>query len=97
MIKTYCDRCGKDLTPKPKSPLIAAIESVARAMEGCTFAFKVVHDPEYVVKRADDQPCELCSDCKKDFDRFMRNAKDGNDCSVIVLDEKTMKPSKKRR
>ena len=96
MIKTYCDRCGKDLTPKQKSPLAAFVESVAKGLNGLTFSFKVDPAPEYVVKRADDQPCELCSECKKDFERFMRNEKDGNDCSLIILDEKTMKPSKRR-
>lgn len=54
MIKTYCDRCGKDLTPKPKSPLVAFVESVAKDLKGFTFSFKVDPAPEYVVKRADD-------------------------------------------
>lgn len=96
MIKTYCDRCGKDLTPKPKSPLVAFVESVAKDLKGFSFSFKVDPAPKYVVKCADDQPCELCSECKKDFERFMRNEKDGNDCSLVILDEKTMKPSKRR-
>ena len=89
MIRKYCDRCGKDMTPKPQSPLIGLCKSISKTLSGVSFSFSVDTTPHYIVKRTDEEDCILCNDCEKDFEQFMKNEKlSGKDVSVIVLDER---------
>lgn len=90
MIRTFCDRCGVDLTPKPKT----IGEKIASAISGfsCSFSFALAGDrePPYVVKRTDDVPVALCESCENAFKEFMSSAAKKNELTVVE-DQKKVK------
>lgn len=101
MIKTYCDRCGAEIVETKRT----VFDALCDAVETLKVNFGGKHRIKYRVEIIDiDDPkiprpiASLCEQCEHELTAFMNytlKAKDGNDCSVVVLDEKTMKPSKK--
>lgn len=101
MNKRFCDRCGNEIVETKRT----AFQVFCDAVETLKANFSSKHRIEYIVQINDlDNPkiprpiASLCKQCEHELTAFMNytlKAKDGNDCSVVVLDEKTMKPSKK--
>ena len=93
MIRKFCDRCGVDLTPKPKS----IGEVIGSAFKDLSFSFSVRMKPEpvYKVIRDDDEEVHLCEKCQDAFKKFMKEGRPADDLSVKEIDEKMVKNSEK--
>lgn len=90
MIRTFCDRCGVDLTPKRKTLAEVIGKALCGISDTITFALSNDQTPNYVVKRKDDVPVALCESCENAFKEFMSSAAKKNELTVVE-DQKKVK------
>ena len=94
MIKTYCDRCGVDMTPKKPKFAPVTFQSLLSFAGTISGKFYVDNRPPYKIIRTDDKPVVLCKKCEKAFREFMNGpeeSRDGKNIEIVVADEEVGK------
>lgn len=71
MIKTYCDRCGKEIKKAPDDVIAVPLKELGDAIRLIIKSI-VYHRSRFsIVDRKTGKELELCGRCEKEFDRFM--------------------------
>lgn len=103
MNKRVCDRCGKEIVEIKRTSFQAFCDAVAQLVLKSVGKHEIKYSIQIIDSADPKIPrpiADLCEQCEHELTAFMNytlKAKDGNDCSLVILDEKTMKPSKRKR
>ncbi len=101
MNKRICDRCGNEIVETKRTAFQAFCDAVVQLAAKSSGKQRIKYSIQIIDLNNLKIPhpiADLCEQCEQDLTAFMNytlKAKDGNDCSLVILDEKTMKPSKK--